>query len=255
MLLSPDELAIVAEELPVAIWMGRVPSGEVVYTNRAFREVLGIEPPPGAGRGEFVQPYGVHLPDGRPYPESEMPFERAIAARATIVVDDLVIHRHDGRRVNLRVSAKPIFDESGTITHILEVFTDITREIEAEQARIEGERKLSRAQRLESIGQLVMGIAHDFNNLLTVTTLTTSRLRARHRDEDMRTALTDIATVTSSASELVRKLLAQKRKREELGLFAVEGEDLVAAAGASGIEPIEQSFFDVHRSRTSADVC
>jgi TrmH family RNA methyltransferase len=37
----------------------------------------------------------------------------------------------------------------------------------------------------------------------------------------------------------VRKLLAQKRKREELGLFAVEGEDLVAAASAAAIEPVE----------------
>ena len=37
----------------------------------------------------------------------------------------------------------------------------------------------------------------------------------------------------------MRKLLAQKRKRDELGLFVVEGEDLVAAARAAGIEPVE----------------
>ena len=52
-----------------------------------------------------------------------------------------------------------------------------------------------------------------------------------------------VALLITSASnptlKLVRKLLAQKRKREELGLFAVEGEDLVEAASAAGIEPIE----------------
>jgi TrmH family RNA methyltransferase len=48
-----------------------------------------------------------------------------------------------------------------------------------------------------------------------------------------------ITSASNPTLKLVRKLLAQKRKREELGLFAVEGEDLVAAAGAAGIEPIE----------------
>jgi TrmH family RNA methyltransferase len=48
-----------------------------------------------------------------------------------------------------------------------------------------------------------------------------------------------ITSASNPTLKLVRKLLAQKRKREELGLFAVEGEDLVEAAHASGIEPIE----------------
>jgi TrmH family RNA methyltransferase len=48
-----------------------------------------------------------------------------------------------------------------------------------------------------------------------------------------------ITSASNPTLKLVRKLLAQKRKREELGLFAVEGEDLVAAATAAGIEPIE----------------
>jgi len=48
-----------------------------------------------------------------------------------------------------------------------------------------------------------------------------------------------ITAATNPKLKLVRKLLAQKRKREELGLFAVEGEDLVAAAAAAGIEPVE----------------
>ena len=49
-----------------------------------------------------------------------------------------------------------------------------------------------------------------------------------------------ITSASNPTLKLVRKLLAQKRKREELGLFAVEGEDLVEAAAAAGIEPIEK---------------
>ena len=48
-----------------------------------------------------------------------------------------------------------------------------------------------------------------------------------------------ITSASNPTLKLVRKLLAQKRKREELGLFVVEGEDLVAAASAAGIEPVE----------------
>ena len=48
--------------------------------------------------------------------------------------------------------------------------------------------------------------------------------------------------ITSAANptlKLVRKRLAQKRKRDELGLFVAEGEDLVDAARSAGIEPVE----------------
>jgi TrmH family RNA methyltransferase len=47
--------------------------------------------------------------------------------------------------------------------------------------------------------------------------------------------------ITSRDNEtlkLVRKLLAARGEREDTGLFAVEGEDLVAAAAAAGIEPV-----------------
>lgn len=214
--IDPAELALVADELPVAIWMGRVPSGEVTYTNREFRHVLGIEPPPGAARGTFVAPYGVHTIDGAPYPEERMPFERVIAARATVVVDDMVIHRRDGRKVHLRVFAKPLFDAEGTMTHVLEAFIDITREFESERARIEGERRLARAQRLESVGQLAAGIAHDFNNLLTVTKLVVSRLLSGERDEERREALAQVAAVTDSAVGLIRNLLEFAGRRRHV---------------------------------------
>lgn len=216
-------LTTAADELPVAIWMGLVPSGEVVYTNRAFREVLGIEPPEGAARGAFVEPYGVHTLTGEPYPEGQMPFERVLAARATVVIDDIVIHRRDGRHVNLRVIAKPIFDADGNITHVLEAFTDITREVEAERARAEGDRRLARSQRLESIGQLVAGIAHDFNNLLTVTKLAVAWLRSDEKQEERQEALVQIDTVTDTAIQLIRNLLSfAGRERRVMAPFSLE---------------------------------
>lgn len=48
--------------------------------------------------------------------------------------------------------------------------------------------------------------------------------------------------ITSRQNEklrLVRKLLAARKHREETGLFAVEGEDLVEAGLGAGVEPVE----------------
>ena len=145
-----------------------------------------------------------------------MPFERVIAARTTVVIEDLVIHRRDGRKVNLRVFAKPLFDAKGNLTHVLEAFTDITREIEADRARVEGERRLARARRLEAIGQLVAGIAHDFNNLLTVTKLSVTWLRGKDVDTARQQALAQIEAVTDSGVELIRNLLGFARREKHM---------------------------------------
>ena len=48
-----------------------------------------------------------------------------------------------------------------------------------------------------------------------------------------------ITSASNPTLKLVRRLLAQKRTREERGLYAVEGEDIVDAARAAGIEPVE----------------
>src|SRR6476620_9663205 len=86
-------IARFADELPAAIWVGVVPSGECVYVNREFQDILGFAPPPEATRGEYATSYGVFTRDGRPYPEDQMPYERAIRARGTVTVDDLVVRR------------------------------------------------------------------------------------------------------------------------------------------------------------------
>jgi TrmH family RNA methyltransferase len=53
--------------------------------------------------------------------------------------------------------------------------------------------------------------------------------------------------ITSRDNEtlkLVRKLLGQRKHRDETGLFAAEGEDLVAAADDAGIEPLHRLVAD-----------
>jgi two-component system, cell cycle sensor histidine kinase and response regulator CckA len=206
---SPDQCAAIArfaDALPVAIWVGRAPSGECVYVNREFERILGLAPPD-ATRGNYVGPYGVHLPSGEVYPEDRMPYERVIAARAAVTVEDLVVHKHDGTRTYLRVFASPLFDDAGAIAYVVEAFIDKSAEVETERLRAEGERQLHAARRIESIGSLASGIAHDFNNMLAVVKLGAAQLRTE-ADEGERQALLDcVDDVTDSAARLTRSLL------------------------------------------------
>ena len=197
----------IADELPVGIWVARAPGGEFIYANAAFAEIMGSEGRSDVAVGEYAAPYGIHTRSGELYPEDRMPFVRALAARATITVDDLVIHRSDGRRVNIRATARPIFDGSGEIASVVIAFIDITREVAAERTRAESEARLRTAQRMESIGNLAGGVAHDFNNLLMTIQLIASRLRLGERDPAHLDDLRLIDEVTQSAADLTRSLV------------------------------------------------
>jgi len=48
-----------------------------------------------------------------------------------------------------------------------------------------------------------------------------------------------ITSAHNAKLKLIRRLLDSRRQREKEGLFVVEGEDLVEAARAAGIEPVE----------------
>jgi two-component system cell cycle sensor histidine kinase/response regulator CckA len=135
-------IASIADGLPCGVWVAAAPDGRFVYSNRAFEEIMGMGPVTDVGVGEYAVPYGIYGRDGALYPEHRLPFVRALQARKTVVVDDLVIHRRDGRRVYVRAFGKPIFDEGDELTHVAIAFFDITAEAEAQEARARAEDRL-----------------------------------------------------------------------------------------------------------------
>ena len=142
---SPDELALIAsiaDGLPCGVWVATAPDGRFVYSNDAFEEIMGMGPVTEVGVGEYTGPYGIYGRDGALYPEDRLPFVRALQERTTVVVDDLVIHRRDGRHVYVRAVGKPMIDASGAITHVAIAFFDITLEAEAQMARSRAEERL-----------------------------------------------------------------------------------------------------------------
>lgn len=76
------------------------------------------------------------------------------------------------------------------------------------------ERQVSRAQRLESVGQLAGGVAHDFNNILTAISGYADLLSMKIRDDDR--LLQDVMGIQKAAqraSNLTRQLLAFSRQQ------------------------------------------
>jgi two-component system cell cycle sensor histidine kinase/response regulator CckA len=201
-------LASVVDHLPLGVWIARVPGGEFVFANRVFREIMGMEARPDVAAGGYAAPYGIFTRDGEPYPEARMPFMQALRARQTITVDDIAIHRHDGRRVMIHATARPVFDETGTtITHVVIAFEDVSAKVAALAAQERSEERLRQARRLEALGTLAGGVAHDFNNLLASIRVLASLLRASEAHPARRADLARIEEVTESAARLTSALL------------------------------------------------
>lgn len=86
--------------------------------------------------------------------------KRCIAEHVTVEIEESFPTHHEGSRYITRFLS-PVFDQAGTVIHVVGSSIDIT-----ESRRLEAQ--LQYAQKLESLGVLAGGIAHDFNNLLTV---------------------------------------------------------------------------------------
>jgi PAS domain S-box-containing protein len=75
--------------------------------------------------------------------------------------------RKDGEYINAFVNSRFVKSSDGSPEYIIMVIQDITYYRKAEEDRLELERRLLQAQKLESLWLLAGGVAHDFNNYLT----------------------------------------------------------------------------------------
>lgn len=112
-----------------------------------------------------------------------------------------------GNRVLARVFVSRLGGDEGADWLVL---------IEDRTARIDLERQLTHAQKMEAIGRLAGGIAHDFNNLITVMLGNVDlALEQTPPDAPIRTELEEIRRTGERASRLTRQLLLVGRRSPE----------------------------------------
>src|SRR5262249_44262488 len=130
----------------------------------------------------------------------------------------------------------------GRVTGVTGVAIDVTERVQAEGARLELERGLLEAQKVESLGVLAGGVAHDFNNLLvSVLGNVSLALEEVPADSPARAMLQRIETAARGGSDLTRQMLAYSGKgtvmieRVDVNAIVEEMKDLLHVSMGRGL--------------------
>jgi PAS domain S-box-containing protein len=122
------------------------------------------------------------------------------------------IHRPDGGRLVLELSAALLRDGEGRPVGFGGVARDVSERVRSEGEKRRLETQLQQAQKMEAIGTLASGIAHDFNNIMMGILGNTSLMLAKidsaapHHQK-----LKNIEKYIESGSELTKQLLGFAR--------------------------------------------
>ncbi len=136
--------------------------GKLITINPAYARMFGYDSPEEAMSRITDVAQDVYVDPAR-RPEA---VRRILNSRTPIQVETHY-RRKDGTTFIGNLHAWAVWSEMGTFRYLEGFVEDITERKRLEEERLEMERRLLRAQKLESLGVLAGGIAHDFNNLLT----------------------------------------------------------------------------------------
>ncbi len=105
-----------------------------------------------------------------------------------------------GEEVHVSIALSPLKNADGEVVAVSSIHRDQTQ-------RIETERRLSRSQKFEAIGQLASGAAHDFNNVLAVISLHTELIKTTAGgNKELLYSIDSITKFVSSGSGTIKRL-------------------------------------------------
>ncbi|MGK2947354.1 MAG: ATP-binding protein, partial [Acidimicrobiales bacterium] len=113
----------------------------------------------------------------------------------------------------VRGEGRAVTDADGRVVAIQGSSQDLTEQHHAEAAMRSMEAQLSRALRLEAVGQLTGGVAHDFNNLLTVILGNADLLARAIHDDELRGLVDATRVAAERGAELTQRMLAFARQQ------------------------------------------
>ena len=122
---------------PVAISVYDMRSGEITFSNRESRRMVGIL---GLPDDELVNMFLVlkfTRPDGRELTFEDFPGTRVLQTGESVIADEIMVHRADGTTLPILVSCSPVFSATGEMVAVLTVMQDMTLLQDPEPSRAE----------------------------------------------------------------------------------------------------------------------
>ncbi|NPV00599.1 MAG: response regulator [Brevinematales bacterium] len=201
------------ENLPVGVMMIDAETGKTLIENAEAVRLFGREMLPDI-KEDTVNRRGIAYKSstGELYPPEEMPVILGLKGISGHI-DDMIIKHPDGSSILIEVFGSPIYNNEGKVIASLSIFFDTTERKNAENERINLERQILHAQKLESLGILAGGIAHDFNNLLTAVLGNASlALMDLPSLSPARYNIEEIEKASMRAADLAKQMLAYSGK-------------------------------------------
>jgi len=204
------KLSSALEHSPASVMITDAGS-KIEYVNPRFTEVTGYSREEVIGRNpRFLQS------GGTPQEEFDRLYRSICAGH--VWHGEYRNRRKNGEVYSERAVIWPIQDQTGKITHFVQVSEDVSREKAME-------RQLQLTQKMETIGRIAGGIAHDLNNILTVIAgyagLALAKLEG---DASLKSGINEIAAAAERGASLTRQLLLLGREpHKETGIVELDG--------------------------------
>ncbi len=192
-----------APEMYVAV---NAETTSIIECNQTLVKTTGFSKKEIIGRSVF----DMYTPESATYAREEV-FPHFIKT-GKIEGAELQLQRKDGSAIEVSLNGTAVRDSEGNIIHCRSIWHDISDRKRIVEERLEMERQLLQAQKMESLGILAGGIAHDFNNILfQILGYTQLALGTLRKEDELNNFLMPIEKATKRASVLVRQILSFSR--------------------------------------------
>jgi signal transduction histidine kinase len=200
---SRNLLTATLDQLPIGVFVAE-PGRGLVFQNQEVTRILGMSLPLGPLAATGIRRTDA---DGRPLPVEEWPIQRALAGE-TVLAHESQFERPDGTQIVVRTAARPVVGDDGRVQAAVSVFSDVTRERAADEAR-----------------EAFLGVlSHELRTPVTAI-YGGAMLLARHRHEvpeALEPVMDDVAAESLRLLRLVEDLLVIARVERGLPVAARE---------------------------------
>jgi len=200
---SEEKFSKIFKASPEVVVITDIENGKYIEVNDTFLEITGLQLEEVIGHTSVELNFWIDVNERRRFME-------LLLENGAIKNHEVQYRIKNNQIRNFLVSSEIIEIEGKQCS--LNILNDITGLKKAEEEKLELERQLQEAHKLESLGVLAGGIAHDFNNLLAVIIgrCSLAMMKPKFAEDH----IPPIEKAANRAAELCRQMLAYAGKSE-----------------------------------------